>query len=139
MTTGQGRLLFRLLACHLSALGLLGLSVSPWFPFSRAEAHAIIVESDPQHGSIVRPPKRVVLRFNSRLEKGLCSVLLIGPQRRTILLLRQDEKAGVDTLIYDVPELPPGDYLLRWKVLAADGHVTEGVVPFQVGAEAVRK
>jgi len=31
------------------------------------------------------------------------------------------------------------DYLLRWKVLAADGHVTEGVVPFQVGAEAIRK
>jgi Uncharacterized protein, homolog of Cu resistance protein CopC len=81
----------------------------------------------------------VVLRFNSRLEKGLCSVLLIGPQRRTILLLRQDEKAGVDSLIYGVPELPPGDYLLRWKVLAADGHVTEGVVPFQVGAEAIRK
>ncbi len=84
----------------------------------------------------VGAPKRVILRFNSRLEKGLCTVILVGPQRRTILLLRQDENAGADTLIYDVPELPPGNYLLRWKVLSVDGHATEGVVPSGGGGSA---
>jgi methionine-rich copper-binding protein CopC len=139
MMTGQGRLPTRLWARHLSALGLLGLSVS-WCPTpGRAEAHAIIVESEPTNGATVGAPKRVVLRFNSRLEKGLCSVMLVGPQRRTILLLRQDERAPADTLIYGVPELPPGGYQLRWKVLAADGHVTEGAVHFQVAAEVLPK
>ena len=32
------------------------------------------------------------------------------------------------------PALPPGDYQVRWKVMAADGHVTEGTVPFTVAA-----
>jgi copper resistance protein C len=139
MITAQGTPATRLWAFHLSALGLLGLSVS-WCPApSRAEAHAIIVESEPQHGATVGAPKRVILRFSSRLEKGLCTVMLVGPQRRTILLLRQDEKAGADTLIYDVPELPPGNYVLRWKVLSVDGHAIEGVVPFQVAAGALPK
>ena len=84
-------------------------------------------------------PSAVVLRFNSRLEKGLCSVLLVGPHQRSILLLRQDDRAQADTLIYVVPEVPPGRYQLRWKVLAADGHVTEGVVPFQVQTDMLPK
>lgn len=104
-----------------------------------AETHAIIVESDPKNGATVVAPKRVALRFNSRLEKRLCSVVLVGPQRQSTLLLRQDESAPVHTLVYDVPELPPGRYQLRWKVLATDDHVTEGIVRFQVMAEAFPK
>jgi copper resistance protein C len=139
MTAVQRTRFTRLVACYLSALGLLG-SSGPWiFSPSRAEAHAIIVESEPANGATVSAPRRVILRFNSRLEKGLCSILLVGPERRTILLLRQDERAGVDTLAYVVPELPPGDYEVRWKVLAADGHVTEGVVRFHVVPEALPK
>jgi methionine-rich copper-binding protein CopC len=132
MMTAQGTRAPRLWAGHVSALGLLGLSVLWCLSLGRAEAHAIIVESEPKHGATVGPPKRVVLPFNSRLEKGLCSVLLVGPERRSILLLRQDDRAQADTLIYVVPELPPGQYQLRWKVLAADGHVTQGVIAFSV-------
>jgi methionine-rich copper-binding protein CopC len=139
MTAVQRTRFARLVACYLSALGLLWSSGS-WILFSiRAEAHAIIMESEPPSGATVSAPRRVILRFNSRLEKSLCSVLLVGPGRRTILLLRQDERARADTLAYAVPELPPGDYEVRWKVLAADGHVTEGVIHFHVVQEALPK
>ena len=79
MMTAQRILATRLWAFHLSALGLLGLSVS-WCPApGRAEAPAIIVESEPRNGATVGAPKRVILRFDSRLEKGLCTVMLVGP------------------------------------------------------------
>ncbi len=97
-----------------------------------AQAHAIILESSPQHEASLTTPKRLVLRFNSRLEKPLCSVQLIGPHQKTIVLFRQAADAPPDTLAYPLPALEPGDYQARWKVMAADGHVTEGTVVFTV-------
>ena len=31
-------------------------------------------------------------------------------------------------------ELQPGEYTVRWQVLAVDGHITRGDVPFTVTA-----
>lgn len=99
-----------------------------------AQAHAIILESAPQHEESVAAPRKLVLRFNSRLEKPLCSVQLVGPRQRTIALLRPEPDTPPDTLAYSLPTLEPGAYQARWKVMAADGHVTEGTVPFTVVA-----
>lgn len=105
-----------------------------------AQAHAIILESSPRHEESLAAPKKLVLRFNSRLEKPLCSVQLVGPGRRTIALLRQEPDVPPDTLVYPLPALEPGAYQARWKVMAADGHVTEGTVLFTVvAAEPGRK
>jgi methionine-rich copper-binding protein CopC len=119
----------------VSILGIIGAcSVAP----SAALAHAIILESQPQHEETVVAPKRLVLRFNSRLEKPLCSVQLVGPHRRSIALFRQEPDAPPDTLVYTMPALEPGAYQVRWKVMAADGHVTEGTVVFTVVAPTAR-
>jgi methionine-rich copper-binding protein CopC len=99
-----------------------------------ARAHAIILESAPRHAESLATPKRLVLRFNSRLEKPLCSVHLVGPRQKTIALLRQDPDTPADTLAYALPPLDPGAYQARWKVMAADGHVTEGIVLFTITA-----
>jgi copper resistance protein C len=99
-----------------------------------ARAHAIILESAPRHEEALPSPKRLVLRFNSRLEKPLCSVQLVGPRKKSIALLRQDPDTPADTLAYLLPPLDPGAYQARWKVMAADGHVTEGLVLFTVVA-----
>jgi methionine-rich copper-binding protein CopC len=99
-----------------------------------APAHAIILESLPRHEDSLPSPRRLLLRFNSRIEKRLCSVQLVGPRQRTIALLRQEADTPADTLAYPLPPLEPGTYRVRWKVLAADGHVTEGVVLFTVTA-----
>lgn len=102
-----------------------------------AQGHAIILESEPRRDATVAMPRRLVLRFNSRLEKSLCSVQLVGgPERRSVALLRPEADAAPDTLAYPLPPLPPGSYQVRWKVMAADGHVTEGAVPFTVTGPA---
>jgi methionine-rich copper-binding protein CopC len=104
-----------------------------WTGSPPAGGHAIILESEPRQEETVAAPKRLVLRFNSRLEKPLCSVQLVGgPRQRSIALLRPEANAAPDTLAYPLPPLEPGPYRARWKVMAADGHVTEGAVPFTV-------
>ena len=98
------------------------------------EGHGIVVDSSPKHEETVTAPKRLMIRFNSRLEKRLCSVTLVGPQQGGVLLVRQDDGAPPDTLVYPLPALKPGPYRAKWKVLAADGHVTEGAIVFTVEA-----
>ncbi len=123
-------------ARHLRLAVLLAVSIIgaclPGLP--DALAHAIILESGPRHEESIPSPKRLVLRFNSRLEKPLCSVQLVGPRQKTIVLLRQETDTPADTLAYLLPLLEPGAYQARWKVMAADGHVTEGTVRFTVRA-----
>jgi copper resistance protein C len=117
---------------RLAVLVVLGMIGACLAGLPDALAHAIILESAPRHEESLPSPKRLVLRFNSRLEKPLCSVQLVGPRRKTIALLRQDPDTPADTLAYLLPPLEPGAYQARWKVMAADGHVTEGIVLFTV-------
>jgi methionine-rich copper-binding protein CopC len=119
---------------RLAVLVVLGMIGACLTGLPAAHAHAIILESAPGHEASLTSPKRIVLRFNSRLEKRLCSVQLVGPRQKTIALLRPDPDTPADTLAYPLPLLDPGAYQARWKVMAADGHVTEGIVLFTVTA-----
>ncbi len=98
---------------------------------STASAHAIILASVPGAGEISTSPPYLVLRFNGRIEKHLSSVTLVGPNDATIPLLDR-KSAHADILGYRLPLLNPGQYQAKWKVLSADGHITEGVVTFTV-------
>ena len=117
---------------------VLGLVVAGWAMVTwisaipAASGHAIILESSPKHQETVAAPSRLMLRFNSRIEKKLCSVSLIGPGQTTILLLRQEPDAPSNMLIYQLPVLGPGAYRVKWTVLAVDGHVTQGTLVFSV-------
>jgi methionine-rich copper-binding protein CopC len=121
---------------RLAALVVLSIIGACLWGLPDAHAHAIILESVPRPEESLASPKRLVLRFNSRLEKPLCSVHLVGPRQKTIALLRQEPDTPPDTLAYTLPALDPGAYQARWKVMAADGHVTEGIVLFTVTAPA---
>ena len=93
-------------------------------------AHAILVGSDPLPGTTVAPgPARVVLRFNSRIDQGRSRLELRSGAAGTVLAL--GTAAGPDQLTADTT-LQPGAWVLRWQVLAVDGHLTRGDVPFSV-------
>jgi len=40
-----------------------------------------------------------------------------------------------DRLVIPLGSLPPGVYVLRYKVLAVDGHITEGALRFRVSPD----
>jgi len=68
-----------------------------------ARAHAIVIDSEPADGGGGPPPHRLLLHFNSRIERSLCSVTLLGPKREQALRLDQEIGAAPDTLIYSMP------------------------------------
>lgn len=119
----------------VTALALAALAV----PSAPAYGHGIVLESTPRHQDTVEAPKKLTIRFNSRLEKRLCSVTLVGPRHEQILLVRQEDHTSPDTLVFPLPNLEPGAYRAKWKVLATDGHVTEGAIAFTVEGRAAAR
>jgi hypothetical protein len=107
-------------------LGLLGLAALP----SPARAHAILVESDPPHEAEVPAGERVLtFRFNSRIDRARSRLTLIGADRaQTVLALLP----GPDDMLSARAVLARGRATVRWQVLALDGHITRGDVPFTV-------
>jgi len=97
-----------------------------------AVAHAILLESSPAlHGSTVGPDVPLKLRFNVRIDASRSRLTLIGPDGAT-QALQIDGQAAPDTILSQAKGLHPGEYRLRWQVLASDGHITRGEIRFTV-------
>ncbi len=101
---------------------------------SAAGAHAILLEANPAANSTVHGPNLSVrLRFNSRIDGGRSKLTLVRPDGSSNDLKIQDQ-ASPDTLSSEATALKPGAHRIRWQVLAADGHITRGEIPFTVAA-----
>ncbi len=96
-----------------------------------AIAHAILRESSPAPHSIVSGPDIMIrLKFNSRIDAAHSRLYLaIGSQSRDVKITAQ---AGPDTLLGQAKAVTAGEYRIQWQVLAVDGHITRGEVPFTV-------
>ena len=102
-------------------------------PVVPAAAHAILMSSQPAlRGTVPAGETRIVLRFNSRVDPARSQVALMRPDRAETPLPLEPGTAA-DTLAATAT-LAPGSYTLRWQVLAIDGHITHGSVPFTVQA-----
>ncbi len=97
-----------------------------------AIAHAILLESTPAINSAVPGPTvPIKLRFNVRIDATRSRLTLVKPDATTQSLAITKE-APADTLASQAQSLGPGDYRIRWQVLASDGHITRGEIPFHV-------
>ena len=97
-----------------------------------AAAHAILMESVPAVNATAKGPDiGFDLRFNSRMDHKRSRLTLTLPdQSQQVLAIDAD---GPDDRLDTKATLRPGTYTLRWQVLAIDGHITRGDVPFTVG------
>ena len=97
-----------------------------------ALAHAVLVSSQPAVNSTVSGPEvAVLLKYNSRVDMEHSTLTLLAPDGRVAKVAIESEPAP-GLLSAKLSGLVKGAYVLRWQVLAADGHITRGKVPFQV-------
>lgn len=97
-----------------------------------AAAHAVLLESSPTLKSAVSGPNvPIKLRFNVRIDVLRSRLTLIHPDGAS-QSLEISKGPTADTLMAEAIGLPAGAYRLRWQVLASDGHITRGEIPFTV-------
>ncbi len=95
-------------------------------------AHAVLLESSPALKSSVNGPDvRMRLRFNVRIDAVRSRLTLVAPDGalQTLEISKVDPP---NALSAQAKGLRPGVYRLRWQVLASDGHITRGEIPFTV-------
>jgi methionine-rich copper-binding protein CopC len=80
---------------------------------------------------VVGPDIELRVRFNSRIDRERSRLTLVLPDD-TARPLPIAGEARPDMLSARPTGLDRGDYKLRWQVLAVDGHITRGEIPFRV-------
>jgi methionine-rich copper-binding protein CopC len=116
---------------------LLGLLALPALRPNPAAAHAVVVASDPAAGAVLpAAPRRFTLRFNSRIDHARSRLLLVGPEgaQLALELAPETEPTLIEAALDAAAALAPGAWRLRWQVLAVDGHITRGDIPFTLQA-----
>jgi len=98
----------------------------------RVDAHAVLKSSLPTAGSVVAGPDvPISLTFNVRVDGARSRVELLMPDASTVLL-PLGKQPSPDTLVSKGTGLQNGSYTIRWQVLAPDGHISRGEIPFTV-------
>ena len=99
-----------------------------------AFAHAVLLESCPAaKSSVTGPDVQLKLRFNVRIDVSRSRLTLILPDGSS-QALEVVKPRSPDLISSQAKGLRPGAYVLRWQVLASDGHITRGEIPFTVAA-----
>ncbi|MEV0380847.1 copper resistance CopC family protein [Nonomuraea sp. NPDC050643] len=118
----------RLLTTLLLALVATGMSWSP------AQAHNVLVGSDPKDGAtLTAAPERVTLVFDQAVRQGYAQVGLTGADGSSWA----DGSAVVaaERVSVKVKPLPAGGpYTVGYRILSADGHPVTGKITFTLAA-----
>ena len=94
--------------------------------------HAILLEATPGANQVVSGPDvPFSLRFNSRIDVKRSRITLVAPDGSETSLPIESQTSA-DRLSAKAKGLQRGPYVLRWQVLAVDGHITGGEIPFRV-------
>ena len=104
-------------------------------------AHARLLRAEPAKGAEVFPaPGQIDLWFNELLEDGF-NTLAVFPATELASTEKHSnlvkDKPLVDPkdrthLTVKLPLLPPGEYIVEWRVLSRDGHSAQGRSTFRV-------
>jgi methionine-rich copper-binding protein CopC len=112
---------------RIAILGIVLCAAAPWI-----QAHAILLEAAPAaNSSVDGPDVSFRLRFNSRIDGKRSRLILLLPDKSERTLTIEDQETP-EVLSSKAKGLGSGAYRLRWQVLASDGHITRGEVPFTV-------
>lgn len=109
----------------------LAVAASFWITAS-VVGHAVLLESSPAlKSSVSGPDVPLKLRFNVRIDAARSRLILINSEgaSQTLEINKQDSPEIISA---EAKGLHPGAYRLRWQVLASDGHITRGEIPFTV-------
>lgn len=119
----------------------LSLGVALGMPVVSAWAHSMLVKAEPPRRAVLtKSPSQVRLWFNEKIEGDYASLVVLDNKKQSITdvkptLATDDPKS----IILPLPELVPGKYSIKFRVLSVDGHVVESSFDFTVKGEAQKK
>jgi copper resistance protein C len=98
-----------------------------------ADAHALLDRADPRVGNTVKSPHIVSLWFTQNVESAFSTIEVLDSNgARMNAGSAVVDKSDHRLLRVPVKVLPAGTYTVKWRVLSADTHTTQGNFAFHV-------
>ena len=102
-----------------------------------AVVHAALESTEPAAGdTITAYPSVIRLVFSEPIESEFSNIILKNGAGTIWRLSSRTDPRNVYALIADFPQVPPGGYLVSWRVVSADGHPVGGYFQFYVAVSA---
>ena len=121
--------------------GALVMAVAVSVHSTPALAHAMLVKAEPaRRASLTVTPAQVRLWFNEEVEKDYAALTVLNADKAPVTEVKphtapDDPKA----IVLPLPELAPGKYTVKFRVLSVDGHVVDSSYDFTVKSKAPQK
>ena len=106
-----------------------------------ALAHSMLVKAEPPRRAVLaKSPTQVQLWFNEEIEGDYASLVVLDAEKHPVTevkprLAPEDRKS----IVLPLPELTPGKYSVKFRVLSVDGHVVESYFDFSVKGKVQKK
>ena len=95
--------------------------------------HASLLSSEPRDGAVLQvPPARIRLVFSEPLEPSMSALSWAAAPPSAPALVAGVDPHDVHALLGTPGALPPGRYVVGWRVVSADGHRVDGRISFSI-------
>ncbi len=104
-------------------------------------AHSMLVKAEPPRRAVLaKTPTQVKLWFNEELEGEYASLVVLDAEKRPVTEIKPQLTPGdPKSIVLPLPELTPGKYFVKFRVLSVDGHVVESSFDFTVKSKVQKK
>ena len=104
-------------------------------------AHSMLVKAEPPRRAVLaKTPAQVRLWFNEELEGEYASLIVLDAEKHPVTEIKpQLAPDDPKSIVLPLPELAPGKYSVKFRVLSVDGHVVESSFDFTVKGKVQRK
>lgn len=97
-------------------------------------AHAQLIKAEPaRRATLDKAPTEARLWFNEEIEGAYTSLSVLGANKKPVTdakpkVVSDDPKS----IVLPLPELKPGKYTVKFRVLSVDGHIVDESFNFKV-------
>ena len=106
-----------------------------------ALAHSMLVKAEPPRRAVLtQSPTQVQLWFNEEIEGDYASLVVLDAEKHPVTEIKpQLAPNDRKSIVLPLPELTPGKYSVKFRVLSVDGHVVESYFDFSVKGKVQKK
>ncbi len=119
---------------HVRVILSIAIVISMWAHAVPVLAHAQLVKAEPARRAVLdKAPTQVRLWFNEEIEGAYTSLSVLGANKKPVTdakpqVVSDDPKS----VVLPLPELKPGKYTVKFRVLSVDGHIVDESFNYKV-------
>lgn len=108
--------------------------ISMWAHTAPVLAHAQLVKAEPARRAVLdKAPTQIRLWFNEEIEGAYTSLSVLGANKKPVTdakpeVVSDDPKS----VVLPLPNLKPGKYTVKFRVLSVDGHIVDESFNYKV-------